>query len=575
MTRTTSAPRRATSSACGRSVLDLPGFDRAAYEDRLEWELARIAKDPRAVDLEIRSCAADKLYFLGRHFMHEDIHQGGRVVRLLGNSIQLELEAAMASGQWDELVILKARKAGLSTWIDASLFWEALFRPNLRAAVIAHESDSTVQLFDRLQFAHANLPDYLRSPLQYSNRKELAFKDHHSSVRALTAGNSKIGRGSDLDRVHFSEAAFYPNLRKLLVGIGEAVRPGSMMFWESTPNGFEDFRAMYVAAREGRRGPDEPRRRAMFFPWHLDRKNRVKLEPEQAARVLSTLTDEEAVLRNVAGLDADQVAWRRSKKSTLRDAFDQEHPENDETCFLRSGTPKFNVQYWRSMQLLVQARVQPAPFNVLVRRWPQVLQLDDGNLTVWRPPVPGHAYAIGADVAEGLPRGDWSAAGVLDTTDLAHREQVAEYLGKLSPGDFGLVLARLGTWFNRARLGIERNNHGHATIRAARVEAGYSPMYRHRELDQRGRNIGRFGFPTTPGTRRTLLDTFARSCMEGEHMVRSYRLCGQCMTFQSGDEDKKVDGEREDGEDTETHDDLVFAWAIADWVALKGAFAVA
>lgn len=588
MTTAAPPPRRAPArSACLAPVLDAPGFDRGAYEDRLEWELARIAQDPRALDLEVRSCSADKVFFLSRHFKHEDIHHPGRVVRLLPNSIQLELEAAISSGQWDELVILKARKAGLSTWIDASIFWEALFRPNMRAAIIAHENTSTVQLFERLQFAHRNLPDYLRSPLQFSTRKEIAFKEHNSHVLALTAGNTKIGRGSDLDVVHFSEAAFYPNLRRLLLGIGEAVRPGSMLFWESTPNGFDDFRAMYQGARDGQGGQDGTRRAALFFPWHHDRKNRLQLEPGQADRILATMTAEEKVLRSAVGLDPGQLAWRRAKREKLADAFDQEHPENDETCFLRSGTPKFNVAYWRKMQLVVQARVKPVPFEILVRQWPQVHRLDDGNLTVWRPPLVdapsrpfpqgrAHAYVIGADVAEGLPRGDWSAAGVLDITDPGRREQVAEYMGKLSPGDFGLFLALLGTWYNRARLGIERNNHGHATIRAARTEASYSPMYRHKEIDQRGRNVGRLGFPTTSGTRRTLLDQFARSCMGGEHVVRSARLCGQCLTFQAGDEDRKVDDERDgDTSDPETHDDLVFAWAIADWVALKGTFAVA
>jgi hypothetical protein len=82
------------------------------------------------------------------------------------------------------------------------------------------------------------------------------------------------------------------------------------------------------------------------------------------------------------------------------------------------------------------------------------------GLKVWRSPVPGATYVIGADPAEGNPQSDNSAASVVDLAG----EQVAAWAGRFEPATFGSQIAAVSALFNGAPALVERNNHGHAVL---------------------------------------------------------------------------------------------------------------
>lgn len=535
-------------TAIQRRIDLLPGFDRRVYESKLDEQLAKIGQSPRGVSIERRSCSIDEDYFLTRHFHIEELpghdhpEHTGRVVRLLPNHIQNLLADRAARMN----VIVKARKPGISTRIDARILWRAMFTPNTHAVIVSHDREHTAAFVDRIKFAVASMVPWMRPRMQTESKNEIVFAHNGSRIRALTAGNIRIGRGSDIDILHLSEAAFYQDLRAIVRGAGEALRPRGEVWWESTPNGHNEFRELYVAARDGR----IPGALAHFFSWRLDERNTASP---------GTPADEHTEEEISMGLTPGQVAWRRAKMSALGEMFYQEYPEDDESCFIYSGSPLFNLEFFRS----ALGRLEGADGPALAAA---PLELADQRLTVWELPYPDHVYVAGADVAEGLPpRGDYSHVGILDVTDFANRRQVAEWHGWMSPGNFGLLCARLAAWYNRALLAIERNNHGHAAIRAARIEAGYWPMYRHSDVMDRTSNAvgqpGRLGFPTTPGTRLALLDRWARACYSGEHVIRSKRVCREAISFQAGDEDS---------EGLDRKNDSVFGWAIADWAGTKG-----
>ena len=56
------------------------------------------------------------------------------------------------------------------------------------------------------------------------------------------------------------------------------------------------------------------------------------------------------------------------------------------------------------------------------------------NLTIYKEPMPGRHYVIGADPAEGNPNSDDSAGNVLDADTW---EEVAVFAGKWEPRVFG------------------------------------------------------------------------------------------------------------------------------------------
>lgn len=519
-------------------------FNREQYEYLLDQEIARISTRNDLINLELRSCANDKLYFASRYFKHEDIDTG-RIVRLIPNSVQFRFEAE----QGDTNIILKSRKPGISTWIEMSILWESIFRPHLRSVVIAHEREATTQLFDRLRFAAESLPAFMSAQLEICSRKELIFSKQKSHIRALTAGNVKLGRGSDIDRLHLSECAFYTHLRKVLLSAKEAMRPGGIVWFESTPNGYNEFREMWLNAKDPRHGM-----RALFYPWFVDKRRIQQLTDAEAAEILANLSEMEKVLVESRGITADQVAWRRGKIEELGNDFFQEYAEDDESCFITSTVGRFDIAWWKE----VLHRLEGSKLDERVDQ--------KTGLVLWEDPIPGHEYSIGADPSEGVPRGDFAGAGILDVTDKGNKRQVAELMTRISPGEFGLLLARLGRRYNNAPVVVERNNHGHATLRAMRVEAQYPHIYRHRELDQKiGKVKRRMGFPTLAGTKASLLDGFDRATVGGEHIVRSRRLCLQCMSMPAEGQEEVAGG----SDDVQAHDDLVIAWALADWGAKR------
>jgi hypothetical protein len=96
------------------------------------------------------------------------------------------------------------------------------------------------------------------------------------------------------------------------------------------------------------------------------------------------------------------------------------------------------------------------------------------GLTVYKLPEAGRRYVIGADSAEGNPSSDDSVACVVDAGSW---EQVATLAGKLEPGTFAAQIRQVATWYNRATVMPERQNHGHATILALQAFGDVAVAY--------------------------------------------------------------------------------------------------
>lgn len=88
-----------------------------------------------------------------------------------------------------------------------------------------------------------------------------------------------------------------------------------------------------------------------------------------------------------------------------------------------------------------------------------------GQVWVWADPVPSHSYLISADVARGNPGGDYSTFHVFDNTA---GEVAAEFMGHISPDEFGKLLDVWGRRYNDALLAPELNTYGHHTITVLR-----------------------------------------------------------------------------------------------------------
>ena len=234
--------------------------------------------------------------------------------------------------------VLKGRQEGISTYIEARLYWKTTHRRGVRAFILTHEEDATKNLFEMAERFHENNNPLVRPRTGAANAKELHFDLLDSGYRVGTARTKGTGRSSTIQYFHGSEVAFWPNAEEHAKGVMQAIpdADGTEAFRESTANGMGNyFHEQWKAAERG-----EGEYRNVFIPWFWMNEYR-KLVPSDEVFVK---TDEENELQEQYGLDDSQLAWRRQKIIDLSAngadgdlAFKQEYPMNAAEAFQLTG----------------------------------------------------------------------------------------------------------------------------------------------------------------------------------------------------------------------------------------------
>jgi len=453
-----------------------------------------------------------------------------RVIPLHFNAPQLDYYANRTQRD----IILKPRQLGFTTQISGLFFADTLLRPNTTSLMLAHNLESTKQIFGIVQLFVERLPDREKARIgkpRYSNRREFFWPHINSRFLVGTAGSITFGRGQTVNNLHCSEFAIWPNPEEALLAAMEAVPEEGRIVIESTAFGVGNpFHDRWIEAVEER-----GRFAAQFYVWWEN--------PEYAipGPALTEFSDEEMQLRTKWGLSDDQIRWRREKMKDLKDRFPQEYPEDWLRCFLASGRCVFDTEKLAAIAQRISREPPPRRISSITvgsRRAggkSEAIPVAPVHLDVWQDPKAGEHYVIGADVGEGLPDGDASCAIVL------HRrsgQQVAELHGRIPPARFGTLLNALGRWYRMAEIGVERNNHGHSTLNTLRNQLGYPVLYYHVSYDSgagRPRNT-QLGWPTTSATKPILVDDLVEAVTSDALLVRSAMLINECFTFISDDQ---------------------------------------
>lgn len=503
-----------------------------------------------------------------------------QIVPLVANDVQRKYLAEILP-HWDyenggrlemrnlREIILKARKQGFSTLVAALFFLDTINNPNTYSVVLAHDTDSTVNLFEIVKTFFKHLPEDRRPRPQYASRREFYWPDLNSRFYVGTAGTESFGRGQTLNNVHGSEVASWPNGETIAAGLLQAVPSGGNVFLESTAEGVGNF--YYAEYQKARGGQNNLKPR--FFGWFESEKYATPAPPDFVP------AREEAVLQLRHNLSLDQLNWRREKRREpqMDVKFVQEFPATIDEAFIASGTPYFNnVRLSDIADALKSDEFAPlSTLEVLSSRSKEfeMLRLElernigrigaPATLRVWELPQDGKAYIISADVSEGL---DDNGSHTFDSADVWDAEsgvQVAHLHGMWDTRDYGLLLAQIGFWFNTALLGVERNNHGHAVINTLLFEAHYpeafddrSGLYLHQEFDEYKKIKTRLrGWPTNRATRVFALDTLATMLGDNEIRPRAPETISEMMKFV-----KKPGGKS--GGQGKSRDDRVMSAAI-------------
>ncbi len=196
-------------------------------------------------------------------------------------------------------VILKARQQGFSSLILSIFTVDFILLENTRSVITADSSDNAAELLDRVKYYIKTYEDInnVKVPLKYNSKYELLNESNNSRYTIGTADNPEFGRSKTITNLHFSEAAFYPNLKRLMAGAGTAVVPNGRFILETTANGFNEFKTLW----------DELHQEGSFKPLFYKASDFY---------------------------DPDFLEIERLR---LKQLFPQEYPETAEEAFLTSG----------------------------------------------------------------------------------------------------------------------------------------------------------------------------------------------------------------------------------------------
>lgn len=463
----------------------------------------------------------------------------------------------LENGEPVRFIILKARQQGVSTIVEALIYWWTVTHKYQQAKIIAHNTDTSGYLYAMFRMFYDNSHPSFKPQTRYNTRTDITFDNENSpnglksQIDTATAENSGTGRGQTVQWLHGSEVALWPKGQEIVAGLMQAVpmMANTAVFLESTANGIGDyFHTTWEAAQRGE-STFEP----LFFPWTMD--------PEYTRKppVHFRMTQEEIKVKKEHKLTPGQVYWRRMKMLEFvgdEKRFYQEYPLTDTEAFLASGTPRFDVNKLTEMQMKAHEgqAVELLEEKDQMQRVTIKPKVSEGApLKVWAQPQEGHEYLIGADVAEGVGE-DFSCATIMDKST---HQTVARFRGDIEPADFGELLALYGRWYNQALIGPEINNHGLTTVQRLR-DVGYDNIYR-RELgiDERYEEYtSKLGWKTTVITKPLMIDALSEAISLGQIVDYDKIFIRECMTYIR---DARGRTNAQEGQ----HDDTVIATAIA------------
>ena len=192
-------------------------------------------------------------------------------------------------------------------------------------------------------------------------------------------------------------------------------------------------------------------------------------------------------------------AWYQGKLLKLRSAtkMAQEYPSNDVECFALSGSAFFSPEGFDIMETSDPIWVGE------IDQAGDLVESISGRFSMWEPPLPDQGYCLGVDVAEGKANGDASVIQVLNREGV----QVASWTGRMDVHEFHLVIAGIHRLYNRAVIGVERNNHGASVVKRlhAMVEVRGRLWIDPAKFGRRVRHHD-YGWTTSTRTRKPMLD---------------------------------------------------------------------
>ena len=343
------------------------------------------------------------------------------------NSEQRDMLSMYKNRQGKNLIILKPRQIGSSTFFAALLFWRwyTSLEP-ITIYSVAHTDSSTTNFNDMYKTFWDNLPEFLQvRELEKYNTQTLKLKDTGARLEQRSAGAKGGMRSFSCNILHCSEFAFYQDPEEFMATAIPALNDGLLII-ESTPNYWGDSFHKRINASSH---PDS-NMLFKFFAWNEHKNYRIP-------GVTIEMTEEERELADKYNLNQLQINWRRRKIQEVGySKFRRDYPLTIEDAYSLTGDSWFCDEELSHLEV----------------HWKT-----SDDAMVLEEPITREKYALGCDVSAGVGR-DFS---VIVVVNVKTRNMVYKFASNtISPTDLAYKLQEVSTRYNNAKILVERNSIG-------------------------------------------------------------------------------------------------------------------
>ena len=454
----------------------------------------------------IQRLVEDKQYFIEHILTIEDKQR--HVVPFILKPIQLDMLLTRTGRD----IYLKPAQVGSTSLHMADFFHDCITRPGTNSVVIAHEEFITQRLLNKVHSFTNQLEQIPGFPkVHHQSSYEITWPSLNSSFYIGSARSYVFGRGEVIHNLLGSEYAFWPDTSRIIGPALQRVPPDGNITIESTPNGRDnDFHQLYSEAKS--LTPIGASRFAThFYPWTQENDYRLPPDspyalPKDRVTPLDYTEEELAVIRKLDATE-DQIRWRRMKVAELEQLrqdgrtallFSQEFPEDDESCFLSTGTSAYDAELLSEMAKHCYKATH---------------QLD--GFKVWELPKKDFRYIVSID--PGMALHTKTAITVwrfyIDHVKVGEVEREVErgvhcatLCGLIGPEETARKAMEIATLYNRALIAPEANNHGLAVLAFLKP---YSNIYLRKDIVS-GKVTPQLGWLTTPRTKPHMVAELVR-----------------------------------------------------------------
>lgn len=486
------------------------------------------------------------------------------------NILQLRMseayETLRALGIKVRLIVIKPRQVGCSTFASHIGYHMGQRKP-IVGLTISDVDDHSEELLGKLKnyakvdtfpWGHAIVSDPAQS-IAWSNGTRWAMD---------TAQNPNAGVGDTRQFFHASEVSKWPqtqvkNDKKVMsAALPSLSGNDTVVIAESTPEGafgwqydtwqqamwLEDFLKRW---EEGYR-PDEVWIKvfaAWFeFPEHA---RKTPVSDGEIDQIKKSLTPTEIREIELYDLSWEQLAWRRDTIRTVcggdPKVFAFYFPSDDVSCWLASGSPRFDMEVLTRMEGRARG-VTPEAGELVAQanREPSFVTSRDGsgNILVWERPKPNLRYLVVIDPAGDISQSTGSdpdrhsvsvwRAGYKDT--LLNRWRPARKVARVRPpfyadgdqvAEYAVLLSK---YYGRCIVTLE-TNYGTDILRL--LKAAGIPLYSRKKFSNKIKEtIEQYGFKLTDKEERNaVIEGFAAAIRNEEIQVDCPHSIREYMTF--------------------------------------------